>query len=285
MLHENTYEFDGIKVLTDKLNRLRSDDNDNVMEIFYEEQPASWLFVMDALKKGFSGSAPKFLDIGCGCGIFGLLAAKHLKAEVTAIDISSRAIEFTRENAKLNGLELNLKHEAYSKESFAANAADIICMNPPFHIYPREFETSLPQHARGGSDGQTEFKSQLTIAFSHLSANGYLFFVIMCGGDDQQPDFCNYIPSIFKNRSLVYTNILPPISSRDFMFQLYGEKYQYFTRNYEASFPWIYYCTGLVKATSDSSEITCKQHSIDLKGRGWSDRIELHQAINEHVIN
>src|SRR5262249_2945353 len=42
------------------------------------------------------------LDLGCGSGVLGLLAASHAR-RVTALDVSPRAIAFSRFNAEMNG--------------------------------------------------------------------------------------------------------------------------------------------------------------------------------------
>ena len=46
------------------------------------------------------------LDFGCGCGIAGIAALHAGAARVTANDIDPVALEFTRRNARANGLSL-----------------------------------------------------------------------------------------------------------------------------------------------------------------------------------
>ena len=75
------------------------------------------------------------LDLGTGCGIQALLAAKHSE-RVVATDVSSRALGFARFNARLNGvdnveLRLGDGFEAVSGEQF-----DLIVSNPPYVISP-----------------------------------------------------------------------------------------------------------------------------------------------------
>ena len=55
------------------------------------------------LKRGF---APKrILDLGCGTGVLAIAAAKLLRKPAIASDIDPLAVEITRENARLNGVE------------------------------------------------------------------------------------------------------------------------------------------------------------------------------------
>jgi hypothetical protein len=75
------------------------------------------------------------LDLGTGCGIQALLAAKHCQ-RVVATDVSRRALRFARFNLSLNrvdNVELRLGDgfEAVGGERF-----DLIVSNPPYVISP-----------------------------------------------------------------------------------------------------------------------------------------------------
>jgi hypothetical protein len=75
------------------------------------------------------------LDLGTGCGIQAILAAKHCQ-RVIATDISRRALCFARFNLSLNGvdnveLRLGDGFEAVGGERF-----DLIVSNPPYVISP-----------------------------------------------------------------------------------------------------------------------------------------------------
>jgi SAM-dependent methyltransferase len=48
------------------------------------------------------------VDVGTGCGIIALVAARHFE-RVTGVDTSSRAIQFARFNAALNGLDVGFE--------------------------------------------------------------------------------------------------------------------------------------------------------------------------------
>jgi methyltransferase family protein len=75
------------------------------------------------------------LDLGTGCGIQALLAAKHCE-RVVATDVSGRALGFARFNLRLNGvdnveLRLGDGFEVVGRERF-----DLIVSNPPYVISP-----------------------------------------------------------------------------------------------------------------------------------------------------
>ncbi|WP_084252798.1 DUF7059 domain-containing protein [Devriesea agamarum] len=84
-------------------------------------------------------------DLGCGCGIQALHAARHSE-RVVATDLSPRAIAFARFNAELNGVALDLRvgslFEPVDGERF-----DLIVSNPPFVITPRVASTNPDQSA------------------------------------------------------------------------------------------------------------------------------------------
>ena len=77
------------------------------------------------------------LDLGCGCGIHALFAARHSK-RVTATDISTRALDYTRFNALLNGIDNVECLEGSLFDPVANRRFDLIVTNPPFVIGPSE---------------------------------------------------------------------------------------------------------------------------------------------------
>lgn len=77
------------------------------------------------------------LDLGCGCGIHALLAARHSET-VVATDISGAAIRYTEFNAALNGIP---NVECRAGDLFmpvAGERFDLIVCNPPFVPAPGE---------------------------------------------------------------------------------------------------------------------------------------------------
>lgn len=77
------------------------------------------------------------LDLGCGCGLHALFAARHSKS-VVATDISERAIRYTRFNALLNDVD-NIKCRQGSLfDPVDGLQFDLIISNPPFVVGPGE---------------------------------------------------------------------------------------------------------------------------------------------------
>jgi release factor glutamine methyltransferase len=80
----------------------------------------------------------KILDIGTGSGCIAVSLAKHLpKAEITAIDISEKALETAKRNANLNEVTVNFFQKNILTAEGLPAKFDVIVSNPP---YVRELE-------------------------------------------------------------------------------------------------------------------------------------------------
>lgn len=75
------------------------------------------------------------LDLGCGAGTLGALAASHAR-RVVATDVNPRAVAFSRFNAELNGLDHMECREGSLFEPVAGERFDLIVSNPPYVISP-----------------------------------------------------------------------------------------------------------------------------------------------------
>ena len=106
--------------------------------INFEFCTASGVFSKEKIDKGTSilaenmiiGKNSKVLDIGCGIGILGIIAAKLFNANVVMSDINKRAVMLAKMNCKLN----NVKCEIYQGnlyEKVKENDFDVILLNPP----------------------------------------------------------------------------------------------------------------------------------------------------------
>jgi SAM-dependent methyltransferase len=75
------------------------------------------------------------LDLGCGGGVQALLAARHAD-RVVAVDVNPRALEFTRFNARVNGIT---NVECRQGDFFAPVKGErfgLVVCNPPYAISP-----------------------------------------------------------------------------------------------------------------------------------------------------
>ena len=67
------------------------------------QHPSTQLVVEQLLERIEGGE--RVLDVGCGSGVLGLCALRLGASRVVAIDVKAEAIEATRRNAALNGME------------------------------------------------------------------------------------------------------------------------------------------------------------------------------------
>lgn len=67
------------------------------------------LFLWDFARKNCSFKASQsLLDVGCGCGILGLLLARDFGCALTSIDIQPQNCELTKKNAEVNNINANV---------------------------------------------------------------------------------------------------------------------------------------------------------------------------------
>jgi len=108
------------------------------------------------------------LDLGCGCGIQGLLAARHSKT-VLAVDLNPRAVRFTAFNAGINGFD-NIRAAVGDRFKPAEDRRfDLIVSNPPFVISPENQYT----YRDGGMTGDELCRSIVKTAPAYLHEGGF----------------------------------------------------------------------------------------------------------------
>ncbi|CAN5146383.1 methyltransferase [soil metagenome] len=111
------------------------------------------------------------LDLGTGCGIQALHAARHA-ARVIATDISERALELARFNAELNGVT-NIEFRLGSLFEPVPERFGHVVSNPPFVITPRSAE-GVPtyEYRDGGMVGDALVASVIKDVEAHLEPGG-----------------------------------------------------------------------------------------------------------------
>jgi release factor glutamine methyltransferase len=111
-------------------------------------RPETEVLVGEAVKflRTFRGPTPRVIDIGTGSGNIALSIRKFFPAaDVTATDISTRALETAVENAGLNEIQgVHFQQEDLFDPSFPGRCFDLILSNPPY-VSRNEFETLEPE--------------------------------------------------------------------------------------------------------------------------------------------
>lgn len=76
----------------------------------------------------------KVLDLGCGCGVVGICAAKQIGADkVVMCDISENAVLLSKQNARANGVEAVTIRQSDGLKEISETGFTLILSNPPYH--------------------------------------------------------------------------------------------------------------------------------------------------------
>jgi len=146
-----------------------------VCENVYEPSEDSFLFAENlAVRKG-----DFVLDVGTGCGILGVVAAKEASM-VIAVDINPYAVRCAKENAELNGVidkMFFVRGDLFSPFRMDGRF-DLILFNAPY--LPVEFSEGVSwiEHAwAGGEKGRRVIDRFIREAPRHLGRGGRIFLM------------------------------------------------------------------------------------------------------------
>lgn len=109
-------------------------------EVFPPHYTISTKILLDFIST-LSISKKDFLELGCGSGIISLYAASK-KANVTAVDINVKAIEYLKKSALKNNLSITVIYSDLFSE-LKDSYFDLIVINPPY--YPKDPQNQKEQ--------------------------------------------------------------------------------------------------------------------------------------------
>ena len=146
--------------------------------------------------------AKKILDLCTGSGAIAVSLAKYLEnIEITALDISGKALDIAIANAKNNHVQDKITFvESDLFKNLGQEKYDIIVSNPPY-IKKKEIET-LDREVRkepiialdGGEDGLEFYREIVNKGYEYLKYGGYICLEI---GYDQKEE----VIQIIKNKN------------------------------------------------------------------------------------
>ena len=145
-------------------------------------QPDTEILVEEVIKIANRLDNPLILDLCTGSGAIAVSLAKNVpNAKIVATDISKKALEIARQNAKLNGVLNNIDFiESNLFDKIKNIKFDIIVSNPPY--IPTDEIRKLPKDVRqeptialdGGKDGLDFYRKIFVNGNEYLNRQGYL---------------------------------------------------------------------------------------------------------------
>ena len=123
--------------------------------------------IADETKRG--GRAARVVDVGCGSGAGGIIAAQHADQIVLA-DINGGALAYARVNAALAGIEDRVEIVESDVLREVSGPIDLVIANPPYMVDP----ASRAYRDGGGSFGEALAVRIAREALSRLEPGGRL---------------------------------------------------------------------------------------------------------------
>ena len=156
-------------------------------------RPDTEILVEEVIKIAKRINAKKILDLCTGSGAIAISLAKYIEdSQITAVDISDKAISVAKLNAKNNNVENQITFvESDLFKQLPKEKYDIIVSNPPY--IKKEIIKSLDKEVQnepkialdGGYDGLDFYRKIISKADEYLKFNGYICLEI---GYDQKED-------------------------------------------------------------------------------------------------
>ncbi len=161
-------------------------------------RPDTEILVEEVIKIAKKINVKKILDLCTGSGAIAVSLAKYIEnSKITAVDISKKALNIAKTNAKKNNVENQITFvESNLFQNLAKEKYDIIVSNPPY--IKKEIIKTLDNEVQkepeialdGGYDGLDFYRKIIHNSDEYLKFNGYLCLEI---GYDQKQDVIDLI--------------------------------------------------------------------------------------------
>lgn len=163
------------------------------------------ILVEEVIKIAQKYNSPRILDLCTGSGAIAISLKKFVpNADITAVDISEKALEIAQKNAEKLEAKINfVKSDLFDK--LDNKKFDIIVSNPPYirkdeiKKLSEEVQKEPKIALDGGEDGLDFYKKIINEASSYLESNGYLCFEI---GYNQKNEVQNLLSNSGKYQNI-----------------------------------------------------------------------------------
>ena len=164
--------------------------NDSVLIPRPETQEMVEMIVSSAGMRRATSPSYSILDIGTGSGCIAISLAKLIpNSDVTAVDVSEKALEVAKKNAEANGVNVHFVHDDILQPTIAElidNQFDIIVSNPPYvcESEKSEMRANVLDHEPSSalfvpdSDPLVFYRKILEFAQKALKPDGQIWFEI-----------------------------------------------------------------------------------------------------------
>ena len=163
---------------------------------------------IDYIKSYFKKKV-SIIDLGTGSGNIAITLAQKIPSEVTAVDISPKALNIARKNAKKNGVKIKFYQNDMLNN--ITEKFDVIISNPPYISYDEKVEDIVknnePSIALYAKNNGLEFYEKiLSKAKNKINEKALIAFEI---GKDQGANVKNIALKYFPNSKIIIEKDYP----------------------------------------------------------------------------
>jgi methylase of polypeptide subunit release factors len=145
-------------------------------------KPRSWTVeqALWAAKVGRELPEGPILELFCGAGHIGLLAASRLDRELVQVDTNPAAVELARRNAAEAGVTSDVRERPVAAALAPEEVFPLVIADPPWLPSDRvaEYPEDPPLAVDGGYDGSEKIALAVAVAIRHLHPEGHLFLQV-----------------------------------------------------------------------------------------------------------
>lgn len=141
----------------------------------------------------------KILDICTGSGCIAIALAKNLSCQISALDISKKALKVAKKNAKLNNVNINFYQQDILKTK-NIDQFDVYISNPPYVVKGSVIDETIkyePEIALYAKDNGLEFYEKIIALISNKPR--LIAFEI---GDNQETSIASFINQKFPDAKI-----------------------------------------------------------------------------------